>query len=256
VRMLSARSRAFVSDDTLGKMIDANISLCCFSTRSTDMIDPRIYKPYSILCLLRSHRLNATAVLLSGCGPTSRCALELWDKRVRFMTLTSSPSSSWNELNSHFQVLRERIARAFGKLDYIKFRTNEGYGVLHVVYVGSFVPQKWLSRNWQEIHGAKIVDVREVRGEKRLARYLISNYLVSQAFVRMSWSWGWVFRGFVGAWKHFVKKFGYPLCIKRWTSFLSSRILFWKQKGLFPNWVLKRLILGSGASLKSSMNRR
>ena len=173
-----------------------------------------------------------------------RIAVGLWtdfevraralDKRVRFMTLTSSPLSSWNELNSHFQVLRKRIARAFGKLDYIKFRTNEGYGVLHVVYVGSFVPQKWLSRNWQEIHGAKIVDVRKVRGEKRLARYLISNYLVSQTFVRMSWSWGWVFRGFVRMWKRFVRKFGYPLCIKRWTSFLSSKILFWKQKGLFP----------------------
>jgi len=156
------------------------------------------------------------------------------DKRVRFMTLTSSPSSHWNELNSHFQVLRKRIRRTFGKLDYIKFRTNEGYGVLHVVYVGPFVPQKWLSRNWEEIHGAKIVDVREVRVEKRLARYLISNYLVSQTFVRMSWSWGWVFRGFVGMWKGFVQKFGYPLCIKRWTSFLGSKILFWKQKGLFP----------------------
>jgi len=53
-------------------------------------------------------------------------------------------------------------------------------------------------RNWNEIHGAKIVDIRKVRGEKRIARYLISNYLVNQTFVRMSWSWGWVFRGFVG----------------------------------------------------------
>lgn len=152
-------------------------------------------------------------------------------KKVRFMTLTSSPSSSWRELNSHFQVLRKRIERAFGKMDYMKFKTNEGYGVLHVVYAGSFVPQRWLSCNWNEIHGAEIVDVRKVRGEKRLARYLISNYLVSQSFVRMSWSW--VFRGFVGMWKWFVRKFGYPLCIKRWTSFLSSKVLFWKQKGLF-----------------------
>jgi len=119
-------------------------------------------------------------------------------------------------------------------MDYMKFKTNEGYGVLHVIFVGAFIPQQWLSRNWNEIHGAKIVDVREVRGEKRLARYLISNYLVTQTFVRMSWSWGWVFRGFVSMWKWFVLKFGYPLCIRRWTSFLSSKVLFWKQKGLFP----------------------
>ena len=156
------------------------------------------------------------------------------DKTVRFMTLTSSPTSKYRQINPHFQVLRKRIQRNFGKMDYIKFRTNEGYGVLHILYVGPYIPQKWLSRNWNEIHDAKIVDIREVKGEKRIARYLISNYLVNQTFVRMSWSWGWVFRGFVGWWKKFIKKYGYPLCIKKWTSFLSSRVLFWKQSGLFP----------------------
>lgn len=156
-------------------------------------------------------------------------------KKVRFMTLTSSPNSSFSELNKHFQVLRKRVKRKFGvKIDYIKFKTNEGCGVLHVIFVGAFIPQRWLSCNWEDIHGAKIVDVREVRGEKRLARYLISNYLVTQTFVRMSWSWGWVFRGFVSTWKRFIRKFDYPLCIRHWTSFLSSKVLFWKQKGLFP----------------------
>lgn len=42
VRMLSANSRAFVSDDLLGKMIEANVSFSCFSAPSTDMFDPRI----------------------------------------------------------------------------------------------------------------------------------------------------------------------------------------------------------------------
>ena len=153
-------------------------------------------------------------------------------KTVRFMTLTSSPASKYRQINPHFQVLRKRIERNFGKIDYIKFRTNEGHGVLHVLYVGPFIPQRWLSRNWDEIHGAKIVDIRKIRGEKRIACYLISNYLVNQTFVRMSW--GWVFRGFVGWWKKFIKKYGYPLCIKKWTSFLGSRVLFWKQSGLFP----------------------
>ena len=156
-------------------------------------------------------------------------------KTVRFMTLTSSPTSKWRKINPHFQVLRKRIDRNFGKIDYIKFRTNEGHGVLHIVFVGPYIPQGWLSRNWNEIHGAKIVDIRKVNGEKRIARYLISNYLVTQTFVRMSWSFGWVFRGFVGWWKKFVAWYGYPLCIKKWTCFLSSRVLFWKQVGLFPD---------------------
>jgi len=77
VRMLSASSRAFVSDDLRWKTIDAKISRSCVSDLSTDMIDPRIYESYSIFCLLRSHRLNATRVSLSGCGTISRCALEL-----------------------------------------------------------------------------------------------------------------------------------------------------------------------------------
>jgi hypothetical protein len=56
-------------------------------------------------------------------------------KNVRFMTLTSAPKSNCREINAHFQVLRKRIHRNFGKIDYIKFRTNEGHGVLHIVYV-------------------------------------------------------------------------------------------------------------------------
>jgi hypothetical protein len=33
--------------------------------------------------------------------------------------------------------------------------------------------------------------------------------------------------------KKFIKYYGYPICIKRWITFLSSRALFWKQTGLF-----------------------
>lgn len=150
------------------------------------------------------------------------------------MTLTSSPISKWRQINPHFQVLRKRIDRKFGNIEYIKFRTNEGYGVLHILYLGPYIPQKWLSQNWKEIHGAKIVDIREIKGEKRIARYLISNYLVNQTFVRMSWFSGWVCKGFVGIWKKFVKRYGYPLCIEKLTLFLGSPVLFWKQLGLFP----------------------
>ena len=84
-------------------------------------------------------------------------------KNVRFFTLTSSPTSKWRQINPHFQVLRKRIERNYGKIEYIKFRTNEGYGVLHVLYTCPFIPQRWLSRNWDEIHGAKIVDIRKVK---------------------------------------------------------------------------------------------
>jgi hypothetical protein len=50
----------------------------------------------------------------------------------------------------------------------------------------------------------------------------------------MSWSSEWVFKRFVGYWKMFVERYVYPLCIEKWTAFLSNEVLFWKQLGLFP----------------------
>jgi hypothetical protein len=122
--------------------------------------------------------------------------------RLRFMTLTSVPGGSLCGLARDFQVLRKRISREFRFLiEYWMIRTNEGHGVLHVVFKGGFVPQDWLSRAWLSIHGAKIVDIRVLRGKpSRLANYLVGNYLCKQSFERMSWSWRWVFRGFCGLW--------------------------------------------------------
>lgn len=123
--------------------------------------------------------------------------------RLRFMTLTSSSVSEYQLLSRHLQVLRKRISHAFGFLpQYWKINTNEGNGVLHVVFKGGFIPQKWLSDAWNSIHGARIVDIRVLRGSPRkLANYLVGNYLCKQSFERMSWSWGWVFRGFCGIWR-------------------------------------------------------
>ncbi|MBA7550045.1 hypothetical protein ES705_42551 [subsurface metagenome] len=45
---------------------------------------------------------------------------------------------------------------------------------------------------------------------KRLVNYLMKHYLPAHdlrgIYTRMSWSWGWVFRGFCGAWKWFWKR--------------------------------------------------
>jgi len=129
--------------------------------------------------------------------------------RLRFMTLTSAVGGSFGRLSRDLQVLRKRISRARYDRDgfsgflpqYWKINTNEGNGVLHVVFKGGFIPQRWLSDAWFAIHGAWIVDIRVLRGSPRkLANYLVGNYLCKQSFERMSWSWGWVFRGFCGLW--------------------------------------------------------
>ena len=105
-------------------------------------------------------------------------------ERMRFMTLTSSPQSDRSKLNYHFNLLVKQIEYTFGfKMQYWKVPTNEGYGVLHVLFRviadklprkrkkgiliskrrRGFVPHSWLSKTWEKIHGAKVVDIHYVK---------------------------------------------------------------------------------------------
>jgi len=128
-------------------------------------------------------------------------------KRVRIITLTSPAShprtiAGGKILAVRFQVLRKRILRKWGcEFEYLRLRTSEGFGVLHIIYKGAFIPHSWLKKQWYDIHRAEIVFIQALHGRKRLARYLVSNYVAGHhSFMRQSWSWRWVFRGFVGVW--------------------------------------------------------
>jgi len=118
---------------------------------------------------------------------------------VRFMTLTTRKGEECRDLQRDLQVLVKRIRRKYGRFDYLRVRTSEMYGVLHIVYVGSFIHQKWLSSAWLDVHKSKIVDVRAVkRFSKGLARYVVSQYLTcgqGSSFIRYSWSYGWLYPG-------------------------------------------------------------
>lgn len=148
-------------------------------------------------------------------------AAEFRGEVVRFLTLTSSSSSDVSELNKHCEHLVKRIRRGYflseeerrrrkyiGKIvrfEYCKVATNEGYGVLHIIYLGEYIPQEWLSRTWKELHGAEIVYVERLYGgSKGIARYLATQYLSLQnaTYTRISYSSGWVCRGFVKRWRH------------------------------------------------------
>lgn len=129
---------------------------------------------------------------------------------VRILTLTTVPGPGYQDLRHPWQALRKRIERKFhAKVDYWRLRTNEGArGVLHILYVGPWIPQSWLSWNWRDLVGAPVVYIQMLkkrRGSRRIANYMISNYMTHHHFMRQSWSWGWVFRGFVGAWKQVLR---------------------------------------------------
>lgn len=160
---------------------------------------------------------------------------ELRGVPVRFLTLSTSDTQSLNvnarRLNDDFRVLKYRIkrltvdrlikngyitekkaCRKYGPnkiiwsqpftFENFKVLTNEGNGVLHILFQGAFIPYNWLVDNWLDIHNSWNVDIRMFRGD--LARYVATQYMAGQSgYVRSSWSWGWCYKGFVKDWKKF-----------------------------------------------------
>jgi hypothetical protein len=131
------------------------------------------------------------------------------NEKIRFMTLTSSPDSDPSQINRHFENLVKRIRRKFGRnsFEYCKIRTPEGQGgVIHCLFRGVYIPQSWLSDNWNIIHKASIVDIREMYGERGIASYLMG-YLGHHSEYHMGFSRRWVFPGFVREWKRIKRYF-------------------------------------------------
>ena len=128
---------------------------------------------------------------------------------LRAMTLTSKPNED-KEMHRHFTSLVKRLRRRYGTFEYIQVKEFTKRGVIHyhIVYRGSYIPQRLLSAMWEDIHGSPIVYVQYVRGKKhKLAGYL-TKYIAKDPNLRYGWSWNWVFKGFVAVWKHnFYRRF-------------------------------------------------
>jgi len=123
--------------------------------------------------------------------------------RLRFLTLTASNQSP--DLAQHsFRVLFARLRRRGLVRGYIKVPelSKNGKQHVHVLFRGEYIEQALISHWWQEIHNAKVVDIRLVpyrRNPKALASYM-AKYLSKENLYRYSWNWEWVWRGFVSDW--------------------------------------------------------
>jgi hypothetical protein len=103
-------------------------------------------------------------------------------------------------------------------------KTHEGNGVIHLLFHSDYCKflrldalHSFFSVCWAEIHKAEVVWIRRTYGDKRLAGYLVQ-YLASQeGDTRMSWSWGWVHRGFVHDWEE----------VKRRSEDIKKAIVVW-----------------------------
>lgn len=118
-----------------------------------------------------------------------------------------------------------RILRKYHfKTKYWKIRTNEGNGVLRIVFCGRYIPQKWLSEQWADIHKSPVVDIRSLYETKKgltgIVFYLVGNYLAKQSFERMSGGYSWVFPAFVSFWKRLIEKHGFKQALFSWNRLL------------------------------------
>lgn len=153
---------------------------------------------------------------------------------MRFMTLTTAPGVK-KDINRSFERLKKRIMRATFEKDgfpgfkcnrYFKVKTKECNGVLHTVLMGNYIPQAWLSKTWKEIHGSPIVDIRALRvgrkGIRGIANYLVSNYLVKQPILRMSYGWKWLWLKAASSWKKIIKTYGWKSTLRVWSFLLRE----------------------------------
>lgn len=125
---------------------------------------------------------------------------------VRLITLTSKAVSDNERFQRDFRCLRMRLLRRRLLVDYIRCPefTKGGLRHEHILFRGSYIDQWYLSGEWQRIHGARIVDIRRVRGDRHLAGYMAS-YMAKAPAGRYCYSWGWVWKGFAGSWKRLCR---------------------------------------------------
>jgi hypothetical protein len=107
-------------------------------------------------------------------------------KAERFITLTirqdgrRDPQDQLDEMNRAFRLLWKRIRRRFGAraVGYVKVveLTQKGTPHFHVAVTCPFISQRWLSSQWRELTASSVVDIRRIKSERGLARYL-SKYL-------------------------------------------------------------------------------
>ena len=87
-----------------------------------------------------------------------------------------------------------------------------------------FVPHSWLSKTWEKIHGAKVVEIHELKGKKSvrdIAYYVVGNYVSKQPIERTSYSQKWVCKGFSIKWKTFLEVYG-KSAVEVWDKWLLN----------------------------------
>ncbi len=117
------------------------------------------------------------------CGPI---LARLWAKRIadakpqRMITLPCDhkrfphPQAAYEAMKDALPRLIRLIRSQIGPMEYaLVWEIHEdGYPHLHMAHRGRYIPQKWLSRVWDNLGFGPVVDIRQVKTAKGAAAYL------------------------------------------------------------------------------------
>lgn len=135
------------------------VSLRCNSWTCTDCAD------------LRKKRLIAEA-----CGGEPTTFITLTSKRIPGLP----PAQAAQALARAWRIVRKRTMRRYGmaKLPFLCVfqATQLGWPHLHIVARTSWIDQKWLSQQMDELIGSPIVDIRKIDNPGRVGGY-VSRYI-------------------------------------------------------------------------------
>lgn len=147
-------------------------------------------------------------------------------KRLRFLTLTSPPGKE--SVLQRWKKLLAMINRRKKEFDYILLETAEGNGVLHII-ITQHLSVEWLRKKWDLINEMPPdehvqLDIRYVDDEKKVSRYLVSQYLGGQDQMR-SWTCSrkWLWTGYRRDWMDFVHRYGGKEALNRWKVFIELK---------------------------------
>lgn len=160
---------------------------------------------------------------------------------LRFLTLTSSKNSP-DTCQRSFRALYMRLKRRGLIQGYIKVpeASKNGKQHLHILFRGSYLEQALISHWWQEIHHAKIIDIRRVwaNTNKRKLASDMASYMAKDNWYRYSWNWGWVWRGFCRDWAKLKKQFWEYQKVggQKPFSWLLQQWSYWLKYDLMPYW--------------------
>lgn len=131
---------------------------------------------------------------------------EWW--RYVFITLTSGPESP-ADIQASWRRLHERMRRRHWAGRYIRVvekGSNTGMVHIHLITEADWIPISWIRRNWQEIHGAEVVDIRRVARTGKTGWSVgiaaeLAGYLAKCPINRMSYSRKWAWPALARTWK-------------------------------------------------------